>query len=150
MSNISLPSMPPNYRLAEPGERIKEGFGYINLPYDKIVYLDKKSALVRNKCKINISSTIWICPITPPELHLPFTEADPLPEGKEGEYLILQHCYNSSNTPQERIYQWHSNEWLGNGCANISPRYYRDSDPWSQSSWCRYGIFTIKPQQPWK
>jgi len=47
---------------------------------------------------------IYICPISPPSLHLPFTEADPLPEGKEGDVIIME--FKGAYLGHKRMYEW--------------------------------------------
>lgn len=96
MRNINLPTLPYGYRLAEPGEIIKEGWGsyFDGANLFQNIYLPSGWLLLNsNSMAVGLQvgeGEIYICPIFPPSLHLPFTEADPLPEGKEGDYLMFK------------------------------------------------------------
>jgi len=194
----NLPTLPNGYRLAEPGEIIKEGWGsyfdgtnlypYIYLPYGWLLLNSNSMAVglqvgeseryicpisppplpIHGYTQIKVGETIkpgaivhypeGIVPvlsgsinkrlgnpeyafynsISPPSLHLPFSEADPLPEGKEGDVLIVLKVYDM---PELYYFDPEKNAFTNSGMClkGFGEAGYK----FSRFDGLRYGIFNI-------
>jgi len=77
-------------------------------------------------------------PITPTELDLPFTEKDPMPEGKEGDVLIVLKVYD-----MPELYYFDPEEKLFTNSGMCLKGFGEAGYKFSRFDRLRYGIFNI-------
>lgn len=135
---MKTPTIPHGYRLAEPGEKIRIGFGYCPEHSETFSFVSERSILVIGDSFVPKYGSTYICPISPPALHLPFTEADPLPEGKEGDVLIVLKPYDM---PQ--LYYFDEDEERFTNSDMRNKGFGEAGYKFSKFERLHYGIFNI-------